>query len=325
MISCILPPLLIRSAPSNVSEDLDELHDKLWGQADLFHQVFRAVDLTKDFVELQSNLHRINPSRNSKSYVAKEVLETKMNFLRSRTATRPLTVTTDSLVPKVVLQASEDLVPADNVKINSKKNIKQQRDDKGKDIDDESAKGDVHDKDTKGDENDQHSESDDVDEDVRSYIDEDAAVLSHGSNPVLPCTIRYMDLTCLGLQHFDRVPEVLLIRDEWDAVIDIFNKRPSGKRGSAVWTGQPGIGKRHYGPSIGGLQLITLLNEGKTALLYYILVICLIQAQSIIFQDTNGAVYTINDKVHKQMGDTVIGLRGDQDLASREDEVWVYG
>jgi len=122
-----------------------------------------------------------------------------------------------------------------------------------------------------------------------------------------------MDLTCLNLRHFDRVPEVLLIRHEWDAVIDLFNKRPSGKRGSAVWTGQPGIGKRHYGPSISGLQLIILLNEGKTALFYYILVICLIQAQSIIFQDTTGAVYAINDKVHKQMGDTV-GLPGDQVL-----------
>ena len=47
--------------------------------------------------------------------------------------------------------------------------------------------------------------------------------------------------------------------------------------------------------------------------MYYTLVICLIQAQSIIFQDTTGAVYTINDKVHKQMGDTV-GLPGDQVL-----------
>ena len=222
---------------------------KLWGRADLFHQIFCAVDLTKDdFVELQSELHHPNPSRNRKSYIAKEVLETKMNFLQSRTATRPLTVATDSLVPKVVLQASEGLIPTDNVKINSEKsekNIKRQRDEKGKEIDDENAKGDVDGEDSKGDENDQHRESEDVDEGEKSYIDEDAAVLSHMSNPVLPCAIRYMDLTFLNLRHFDRVPEVLFIRHEWDAVIDIFNKRPSGKRGSAVWTGQPGIGKRH--------------------------------------------------------------------------------
>ena len=192
MTSCFLALCLLsgfRSAPSNAFEDLDwldELHDKLWGRADLFHQVFCAVDLTKDdFVELRSELHHLNPSRNRKSYTAKEVLETKVNSLRSRTATRPLTVATDSLVPKVVLQASEGLIPTynvkimrptDNVKINSKKNIKRQRDDKGKEIDDENAKGDVDGEDSKGDENDQHSESEDVDDDDKSYIDEDAAV-----------------------------------------------------------------------------------------------------------------------------------------------------
>jgi hypothetical protein len=236
---------------------LDELHDKLWGREDLFHQVFRAVDLTKDdFVELQSKLHHLNPSRNCKSYILTKVLETKMNFLRSRTATLPLTVTTDSLVPKVVLQASEGLVPANAMDVNddtsSEKIIKQQVDHKGKDIGDENPKGDVDDDVAKGAENDQHSESEDVNEDDTLYIDEDAAVLSHGSNPVLPCTIRYMDLTCLSLQHFDRVPQVLLIRDEWDAVIDLFNQREMGIRGGALWTGQPGIGKRHYSPWISG-------------------------------------------------------------------------
>jgi len=230
---------------------LDELHDKLWGRADLFHQVFRAVDLTKDdFVELQSDLHHLNPSRNCKSYISKKFLETKMNLLRSRTATRPLTITTDTLVPKVVLQASEGVIPANAMYVNDDTNleriIKRQEDHKDKGIDDENAKGDVDDDDAKGDENDQHSESENVDEDDKLYIDEDAAMLSQGPTPVLPCTIRFMDLTCLNLQHFDRMPQVLLIRDEWDAVIDIFNQRRTGKRGGAILTGQPGIGKRHY-------------------------------------------------------------------------------
>ena len=40
-----------------------ELHNKLWGRDDLFPEVFRAVDLTKqDFIELQSLLHYLNPS-----------------------------------------------------------------------------------------------------------------------------------------------------------------------------------------------------------------------------------------------------------------------
>ena len=56
------------------------------------------------------------------------------------------------------------------------------------------------------------------------YIVEDADVLSHEPT-VFPSTIRYMDLTSLELQHFKRVPRVLLIRNEWDAVVDILNKR----------------------------------------------------------------------------------------------------
>lgn len=49
--------------------------------------------------------------------------------------------------------------------------------------------------------------------------------------------------------------------------------------------------------------------------MYYILVICIIQAQPIVFQDITGAVYTINDEVRHQMfspvrvpGDDVLTL-----------------
>lgn len=238
---------------------LEELHSKLWGREDLLNQVFRSVDLTKkDFVELQSNLHGLNPSRNCKSYKSnkKNILDVKIDFLRSRTA-RPVTTTTDSPVSKVVFR---DSIPAGAMDV---------------DLGHEGANNDVGDDEAKGDEEDENSEGNDDeesegeddedgddedgdgeddeysegDDDNKSYIDEDAAVLSHGSTPVLPCTIRYMDLTCLNLQHFRRVSQVLLIRDEWDAVIDIFNQGNGGDEGiegSAVWTGQPGTGKRHY-------------------------------------------------------------------------------
>jgi hypothetical protein len=217
----------------------------LWGRADLFHEVFRAVDLTKeDFIELQSNLHNLHPSRNHKNYVAEDVLETKMTFLQSRTATRPLTIATDSLVPKVVFYTPEGPVtdPMDvDVDVNSEKIIKQQEDRENNSIDED--ENDVADEDVDGDENDDGEEDDDGDENDKSYIDEDAAVLSHGPTAVFPYTIRYMDLTCLNLQHFERVSKVLLIRDEWNALVDIFNKRTTGIRGGALWTGQPGIGK----------------------------------------------------------------------------------
>jgi len=79
-----------------------------------------------------------------------------------------------------------------------------------------------------------------------SYYDTNAAFLSDGSAAVLPCTILYMDLTALELKHLTRVPHVMLIRDDWEAVVDIFNRRQKGIFGSAAITGQPGIGEHRY-------------------------------------------------------------------------------
>jgi hypothetical protein len=77
-------------------------------------------------------------------------------------------------------------------------------------------------------------------------IDSDAALLSEGPDAIFPCSIRYLDLTFLELKHLVRVPHLMLIRDEWRTVIDIFNNRERGIRGSAVWTGSPGIGRHSY-------------------------------------------------------------------------------
>ena len=198
------------------------------------------MDLTiDDFTQLQRNLHELNSSRNQKSYVSRNVLEAKTTFLRSRPATDTLT-TTGSLVPKVVLQPPDGLIPMDvdvSVRI-------QQEDSEIEDESDETAVGD------EGDEDDEDSEGEVNDE----YIGRDATVLSH---TIFPCTIRYMDLTCLNLQHFNRVSQVLLIRDEWDAVVDIFSKRKTGIRGSALLTGQPRTSKYYYGPWISVCKLIS--------------------------------------------------------------------
>jgi hypothetical protein len=44
-----------------------------------------------------------------------------------------------------------------------------------------------------------------------SYYDTNAAFLSDGSAAVLPCTIRYMDLTVLKLKYLTHVPHMMLI------------------------------------------------------------------------------------------------------------------
>ena len=68
------------------------------------------------------------------------------------------------------------------------------------------------------------------------------------ANAIFPYTVRYVDLTVLDLKTNLRVPLLMLFRNEWGSMIDIFNERKhlKGIRGSAVFTGQPGIGKHHY-------------------------------------------------------------------------------
>ena len=75
---------------------------------------------------------------------------------------------------------------------------------------------------------------------------DDTTYLSEGSTAIFPCTIRYMDLTFLQLKHLNRVPHLMLIRDEWRTVVHIFNKRRRGIQGSTVFTGQPGTGEHRY-------------------------------------------------------------------------------
>jgi hypothetical protein len=223
----------------------------------LFGQIFRTANLTKtDFIELQTQLHGLNPSRTSESYVATNVLAIKSDFLRSRsvdTAARfPEYDATSNgqLVPKLDVNKSNDLVPITA----------------GADVDD--VDPNVMDTDTIAPDamdtkpldvvaepdhtDDVHTDAVDADFGVEvdpnspSYYDTNAAFLSDGSAAVLPCTIRYMDLTVLKLKHLTHVPHLMLIRDDWEAVVDIFNRRQKGILGSAAITGQPGIGEHHY-------------------------------------------------------------------------------
>jgi hypothetical protein len=82
------------------------------------------------------------------------------------------------------------------------------------------------------------------DRSIRLYNDY-AASLSKGSNATFPCTILYMDLTHLNIP-ITRCEPLMLIRNEWRFMVDIFNKRKKGIRGSAIFTGQPGIGEYRY-------------------------------------------------------------------------------
>ena len=88
----------------------------------------------------------------------------------------------------------------------------------------------------------------DVDPDRSSgrNVDPHMVDLSNEAKAICPYTIRYLDVTDLELEEDLLVPKLMLFRNEWNSTIDIFNKRTNGRRGSAVFTGQPGIGEHYY-------------------------------------------------------------------------------
>src|ERR1700723_1216631 len=85
---------------------LVEMHKELWGKHDMFGRIFRTADLNKtDFIDLQNQLHELNPYRSSKSYIASGVLATKTDFLRtrSRSIAPRFASSNDNLVPQLVV------------------------------------------------------------------------------------------------------------------------------------------------------------------------------------------------------------------------------
>ena len=174
----------------------------------------------EDFNELQALLEALNPERNSDEYVSEDVLATKSAFLRERSTGLDLDIV-DGLVPRPVLgpcqPPSSDVVDEDGVV---------------GDDDDVVDNDDVMDDDKDGD-----------DDDAAIAIDSDTH-LPNEATAIFPYTIRYVDLTVLQSKVL-RVPRLMLFRNEWGTMIDIFNKREKGIHGSALFSGQPGIGEHH--------------------------------------------------------------------------------
>jgi hypothetical protein len=263
---------------------LVEIHNKLWGKRDLFGQIFRTANLTTtDFIELQLLLESNDPSRSSPSYAAQNVSNIKSDFLRKKssiaidataipesdtTPNRNLvpSVYVSSLVPPSTLSTlphAMDIDAAanhedcdDSAEPSVNRNMSVQL--AGLTNTSSTSKAppcappildDAMNTDAGAD----SSEPDSADSNPTpqfvncpDYILADAAALSMGSAAVLPCIIQYMDLTALKLKHLSRVPHLMLIRDEWKTMIDVFNGREGGVYGSAVFTGSPGIGVHYF-------------------------------------------------------------------------------
>ena len=197
---------------------LVEMYSKLWGRHDLFGEIFRTATLTEDhFIELQRLLEALNPERNSDKYVAKNVLATKSTFLYSRSTA--LDVDADvgnGPVPRLLFDAPHPLTF----------DVVDNDDDDAIAVDDDDSVVD-------------DPMPVDIDP-VNIYMDH----LFEDAPAIFPNTIRYIDLTILKPNA--RVPQLILYREEWGSLIDIFNERDKGILGSAVVSGQPGIGEHRY-------------------------------------------------------------------------------
>jgi hypothetical protein len=180
---------------------LVKIHSELWGRRDLFGEIFRTATLTEDhFIELQRLLEALNPERNSKDYVATDVLATKSAFLCERsTALDADADVRDGLVPRLVVKASYWQPPTSAVVDN---------DDTVADDDDDDAVADDA----------MLVDIDPVNTDMDHLLKEATAIFPH--------TIQYVNLTILKSDL--RVPRLMLYREEWGLLIDIFNKREKG-------------------------------------------------------------------------------------------------
>ena len=215
----------------------------------MFGEIFRTTNLTTaDFIQLQLGLERINPSR---TYEAQDVImKVKADFLRGKS--RNATFDFDNapnckLVPSVSLVAPSSTLSTLPCAM---------------DLDATTHLADCPDSvepsaykahpnappvldDTMDVDADAEADSAPQPTNCPGYIIADAKELSTGSTAVLPCTIRYMDLTTLELEESILVKHLTLIRDEWNTMIDLFNGRKRGVRGSAIFTGSPGFGEHH--------------------------------------------------------------------------------
>ncbi|KAM6494870.1 hypothetical protein JOM56_009493 [Amanita muscaria] len=265
----------VQAATTDKQPWLGEIHRKLWGKRELFGDIFRTVTLTKDdFIELQHQLQEQNPDRNSESYVAKDVLAIKSAFLRSR-STPDVASDAPGLVPRLVFNDSQGLTQPPSSDVDEDEDEDEDEDDDDDEDEDEDDDEDDNDDADAVTGNTMDSDPDPGSSDS-SYINNDAVSLSTGTTATFPCTIQYMDLTVLKLVNSIRVPQLTLLRKEWGNMVDIFNEREKGTKGSAVFT-------------------------GKTCLLHTILIHCIIHAQPIVFQDTVGTVFIIDDDAVREI------------------------
>jgi hypothetical protein len=210
-------------------EWLLELHQKLWGKKDLLSELIRTVKLDDhDFTELKSQLKNLNSPNDGEA-----ILATKSAFLRSKGGlsvegpadseglTAPIVPTTSQIPLAHAMEVDAPIVSDQLTLPHSSANPAPSI--VPEPFSDERA----------------HS---------ASFIDPGHVPTEVLEAPpmIFPCTIQYLDLTVLAMKRKPRVPTLMLIRSEWISMMEMIKERPRRMDGSAIVTGQPGIGQHHF-------------------------------------------------------------------------------
>ncbi|TDL17102.1 hypothetical protein BD410DRAFT_794677 [Rickenella mellea] len=279
---------------------LIELHQALWNKPELRDSIYFEKEITfSDFLALEESLNLI-PSRDEPPKGGLDVGDIKLAKLHS--------------IPQAVhIQESHgDGGKDEDNKGGDNGDGGDGEDDGGDDQDDEgddrdNVEGDDQDdqEDDQDDEGDIHDNEDDgQDDEDDGQDDKEEAHPVHGDiTSLFPVRVRYINLSSLKLKSAtNRCPSPIFIRDEYTLISRVLSDGPPGKAGSAIVTGQPGIGKTTY--------------------LYERLIDRLLDGEPTYFQTEDGRLFFISEEVtlvdartlHKA-GDNVVALV-DADLST---------
>ncbi|TDL27110.1 hypothetical protein BD410DRAFT_783297 [Rickenella mellea] len=108
-----------------------------------------------------------------------------------------------------------------------------------------------------------------------------------------PLKVEYIDLSILGLKFLHpRCPLSIFIRKEYAIISDVLESRGTGRQGSAVVSGQPGIGKTTY--------------------LYQRLIDRLLAGMPTYFQTVDGDVFYFSDEIKFIDNETIYDVEVDE-------------
>jgi hypothetical protein len=189
---------------------LTEVHTKIWKKEGFRSLLFREVEVTySDYTALQKNLKNQHPDRDESDYNGSDTdaLTVKLDYLRLRPSAKAPSAKASSA------KASSAKAP----KASSTKASK-------------ASPADVS----------SSRDPDPNDDEVSEASNEENTVIKS----LFPFLLSYLDLSPLGLKEdMGRFQSPLLYRKEYKIISELIEKRPQGRRGSVLVSGQPGVGE----------------------------------------------------------------------------------